>query len=207
MEAKICTPSDPNGDSLTSDAIESQPLPLGTTGELHVRGPNVFLGYHNNPAATADCLSPTAWFRTGDVGHLDPRGNLFITDRVKELIKYKGFQVAPAELEGYLLEHPLVDDCAVVGIQSEALGTEVPRAYVVVKGQKLTAVGQAEQDIAQWLNARVANHKKLRGGVILVKEIPKNASGKILRRVLKEWAKEESSRVQVPRVDVVRPRL
>ncbi|KIW62212.1 hypothetical protein PV04_10408 [Phialophora macrospora] len=186
MEAKICVPS-----------RDAAPLPFGTVGELHVRGPNIFMGYHNAPAATAECLSPTGWFRTGDVGYLDPKGNLFITDRVKELIKYKGFQVAPAELEGYLQEHPFVQDCGVVGIHSAALGTEVPRAYVVPKGGLAALAGGADEErrqaqaIVTWLNGRVANHKKLRGGVKFVAEIPKNASGKILRRIMKEWAKDE----------------
>lgn len=182
MEAKICVPVDASDASPV--AGEADPLPQGQVGELHVRGPNVFLGYHQNDFATLECLSPSGWFRTGDVGYIDDDGNLFITDRVKELIKYKGFQVAPAELEGYLLDHPLVNDCAVVGIQSEALGTEVPRAYVVAKHESRS---EHAHQIAKWLGDRVANHKKLRGGVIFVKEIPKTTSGKILRRVLKGW--------------------
>ncbi|KAK5400869.1 hypothetical protein LTR06_011180 [Exophiala xenobiotica] len=137
VEAKICEPLEESGSEPGEKHMavqsESEGLGLGEIGELYVRGPNVFLGYHNNAAATRDCLSPSGWHRKGDVGYIDARGNLFITDRVKELIKYKGNSVAPAELEGYLLDHPLVDDCAVVGIQSTALGTEVPTAYVVLK--------------------------------------------------------------------------
>ncbi|KAF2120994.1 hypothetical protein BDV96DRAFT_485364 [Lophiotrema nucula] len=186
MEAKICTPIDAS--DAPSEHAEADPLPQGQVGELHVRGPNIFLGYHNNDAATKESLSPSGWFHTGDVGYIDANGNFFITDRVKELIKYKGFQVAPAELEGYLLEHPLVDDCAVVGIHSESLGTEVPRAYVVPKPG---AQRKDASEIIQWLGSRVANHKKLRGGVVFVEEIPKTASGKILRRVMREWVKAE----------------
>lgn len=85
-----------------SDSTLSE-VPEGEVGELYVLGPNIFLGYHNNPIATAECLSPDGWFRTGDVGFQDHEGNFYITDRVKGLIKYNGFQVAPAELEGMLL--------------------------------------------------------------------------------------------------------
>ncbi|ETI28852.1 hypothetical protein G647_01304 [Cladophialophora carrionii CBS 160.54] len=185
LEAKFCAVP---GSGEESDGRKE--LPRGEIGELYVRGPNVFSGYHNNPSATAECLED-GWFRTGDVGFLDKRGNLTITDRVKELIKYKGFQVPPAELEGYLASHPLVDDVAVVGVDSQALGTEVPRAYIVRKGG-LSAVKPTDAaEIMAWMNAKVANHKKLRGGVKFVDAVPKSVSGKILRRVLKERAKAE----------------
>ncbi|KAK5203001.1 hypothetical protein LTR96_011110 [Exophiala xenobiotica] len=201
VEAKLCAPVEEASESTADDDDSNQGLGLGEVGELYVRGPNVFLGYHNNPAATADCLSLTGWYRTGDVGYIDARGNLFITDRVKELIKYKGFSVAPAELEGYLLEHPLVDDCAVVGIQSVAMGTEVPTAYVVLtKASSSDSRSNTTQDLAdgiqKWFNARVANHKKVRGGVKFVPAIPKSTSGKILRRVMKQWARAEEGKAQ-----------
>ncbi|PWY73698.1 acetyl-CoA synthetase-like protein, partial [Aspergillus heteromorphus CBS 117.55] len=186
MDAKYMT--------MPEDGSDSTEVPPGQVGELYMRGPNVFLGYHNNPAATADCLSPDGWFRTGDVGYQDDQGNFFITDRVKELIKYKGFQVAPAELEGILIDNDAVDDVAVIGIESEAHGTEVPLAYVVRSAQSLSSGHPAPQiaaDIVKWLDAKVAYHKKLRGGVWFVDEIPKSPSGKILRRVLKKKAKEE----------------
>lgn len=169
-------------------------LPLGQTGEIYVRGPNVFLGYLNNPEATAACLSSDGWFRTGDVGHQDTNGNLFITDRVKELIKYKGFQVPPAELEGLLTQHPAIYDVAVIGVDgAEKHGSEVPRAYIV---SKLPVEKRTEQEaaaIVRWLDDRVAPYKKLRGGVRFIDEIPKSPSGKILRRTLKEKAKKEAS--------------
>ncbi|EXJ64904.1 hypothetical protein A1O7_01243 [Cladophialophora yegresii CBS 114405] len=185
LEAKFCAVP---GSGEESDG--GKELARGEIGELYVRGPNVFGGYHNNPSATAECLED-GWFRTGDVGFLDERGNLTITDRVKELIKYKGFQVPPAELEGYLASHPLIDDVAVVGVESEALGTEAPRAYIVRKGG-LSAVKPTDAaEIIGWMNAKVANHKKLRGGVKFVDAVPKSVSGKILRRVLKERAKTE----------------
>jgi acyl-CoA synthetase (AMP-forming)/AMP-acid ligase II len=207
VEAKLCTPIDA-AETISTSIDDREPLPQGAVGELYVRGPNVFIGYHNNPLATAECLSPTGWYRSGDVGFIDKTGNLFITDRVKELIKYKGSQVAPAELEGYLTDHPLVDDCAVVGINSEELKTELPRAYIVPKGGNVAAMTQADADsIVQWLSARVANHKKLRGGVKFVPAIPKNPSGKILRRVLKGWASSEAAGSTESRVSNLRPKL
>ena len=115
---------------------------------------------------------------------------------MKELIKYKGFQVAPAELEGKLMDHPLVDDVAVIGIYDKENHTEVPRAYVVHRdGAKGGGDGDA-QDIIKWTAEKVASHKRLRGGVRFIEEVPKSASGKILRRVLKDRAKEEEEEEQ-----------
>lgn len=185
VQAKFCAVPGPGEES-----DGKKELSRGEIGELYVRGPNIFMGYHNNPAATAECLED-GWFRTGDVGFLDEAGNLTITDRVKELIKYKGFQVPPAELEGYLAGHESIDDVAVVGVDSTELGTEVPRAYVVRKGGLKAVRPNDAEEIIKWLNARVANHKKLRGGVKFVDAVPKSVSGKILRRVLKEQAKQE----------------
>jgi 4-coumarate--CoA ligase len=104
---------------------------------------------------------------------------------------YLGFQVPPAELEGYLAGHPLVDDVAVVGVDSAILGTEVPRAYIVRKGGLSAVQPNDARDIIAWMNAKVANHKKLRGGIKFADAVPKSVSGKILRRVLKEQAKKE----------------
>lgn len=152
------------------------------------------LGYHNNPTATASSLTePTStepvFFKTGDIGYADANGNMYITDRVKELIKYKGFQVAPAELEGILVGHEDIDDVAVVGGFDKERETEVPVAFVVLKeGRK--EEGKAIE-IQQWLEGKVASHKRLRGGVKFVKDIPKSASGKILRRLLKDKLKAE----------------
>ena len=172
---------------------EEKELPIGETGELWIKGPNIFKGYHKNPEGTRNALSPDGYFKTGDVGHQDKDGNFYITDRVKELIKYKGFQVPPAELEGLLISHPMVNDIAVVGIYNKDQATEVPRAYIVpapgVEGSPKSA-----QEIMQWLQAKVANHKRLRGGVRFVDEIPKSASGKILRRLLKVRAQEEEEK-------------
>jgi acyl-coenzyme A synthetase/AMP-(fatty) acid ligase len=184
LEAKYMTT--PEDDS------EPQEVPIGQVGELYMRGPNIFLGYLNDPAATANCLSPDGWLRTGDVGFQDADGDFFITDRVKELIKYKGFQVAPAELEGLLTDNEAIEDVAVIGVESKEHGTEIPRAYVVPK-HRMTRVDAREEGekIVRWLDGRVAPHKRLRGGVRFVEEIPKSASGKILRRLLREKVKRE----------------
>jgi 4-coumarate--CoA ligase len=170
-------------------------LPTGETGELWLKGPNIFKGYLNNPAGTANALTEDGYFKTGDVGHQDADGNFWITDRVKELIKYKGFQVAPAELEGLLVSHPKVTDVAVIGVEDHARATEVPRAYIVpTKGVPRNEA--SEKEIIDWLAARVAVHKQLRGGVRWVDEVPKSVSGKILRRVLKEVAKKEEEEIR-----------
>lgn len=186
---------------------EGKELSAGEVGELWLAGPNIFKGYWQNEEATRDVITEAdglRWFKTGDVGYQDERGNFFITDRVKELIKYKGFQVAPAELEGKLMDHPLVNDVAVIGVQDEEQHTEVPRAYIVHaragtehSDQETGAPRSAEAEkdaanIAEWLKDNVSNHKRLRGGVRFIDEVPKSAAGKILRRLLKERAKKES---------------
>ena len=172
---------------------DAQELPIGETGELWLKGPNIFKGYLNNPEGTENALTDDGYFKTGDVGHQDKDGNFYITDRVKELIKYKGFQVAPAELEGLLASHSMIDDVAVIGIYDETQATEVPRAYVV-PARGVEASRKTEENIIGWLKERVSNHKRLRGGVRFVDEVPKSASGKILRRVLKVKAEEEGKR-------------
>ncbi|PWZ03156.1 acetyl-CoA synthetase-like protein [Testicularia cyperi] len=164
----------------------------GKPGEFWVRGPTVMKGYLNNKEATEDCITPDGWFKTGDVAIM--KDNYFwIVDRKKELIKYKGFQVPPAELEATLLSHPKIADVAVIGINDKEQATELPRAYVVLNQQ-----GQSEnpeqvaKEIIEWTAAKVANHKRLRGGVKIVPEIPKSPSGKILRRLLRDQAASES---------------
>ncbi|KAL8693524.1 MAG: hypothetical protein Q9218_001649 [Villophora microphyllina] len=177
---------------------EEKELPPGEVGELWIKGPNIFKGYLNNAEGTRNALTEDGYFRTGDVGYQDKHGNFYITDRVKELIKYKGFQVPPAELEGLLASHPKINDVAVLGVYDKSQATEIPRAFVVpapgVEGDRRT-----EQDIIEWLAAKVANHKRLRGGVKFVDEIPKSPSGKILRRVLKVRVQEEESKKNSPR--------
>ena len=114
---------------------------------------------------------------------------------MKELIKYKGFQVAPAELEGKLMDHPLVNDVAVIGVEDKEQHTEMPRAFIVhaKKGEENDADAQ---EIVKWLDGKVANHKKLRGGVRFIDEVPKSASGKILRRLLKDKVKQEEQNMK-----------
>jgi len=169
-----------------------KPVAPGTEGEILIKGPNVFAGYHNNPAATANCMTSDGYFRTGDIGYEDNDGNLYITDRLKELIKYKGFQVAPAELEGLLVSHPKVADVCVVGVEDVKQATEIPRAYVV-KAEGVNDIEDAvlEKEIREWMDEKVANHKKLRGGVRFVDVIPKSAAGKILRKILRDQARKE----------------
>lgn len=169
---------------------DGKELAVGETGELAVKGPNVFKGYLNKEALTKECFTEDGFFKTGDIGHETKDGSFYITDRVKELIKYKGFQVAPAELEGLLVDHPDIDDAAVIGVYDDSQHTELPRAYIVLKA----GVGKSDakaKEIADWLAGKIAGHKRLRGGVRFVDEIPKSVSGKILRRVFKEQTKKE----------------
>lgn len=160
-------------------SIESgEPLGPNENGEIWIRGPQVMKGYLNNPDATAATIDEDGWLHTGDIGYADEDGNFYIVDRLKELIKYKGFQVAPAELEALLLSHPAVGDAAVIPSPDEEAG-EVPKAYIVRKDEL------AADEIMDWVAERVSPQKKIRR-VEFVDEIPKSLSGKILRRVLVE---------------------
>jgi acyl-CoA synthetase (AMP-forming)/AMP-acid ligase II len=150
----------------------------GDRGELWMRGPNIAKGYLNNESATRFTFDQDGWLRTGDVAIVDEDGYFSIVDRVKELIKYKGFQVAPAELEALIVAHPRVADVAVVPVPSEEAG-ELPKAYIVKRGD-LT-----EDELKVYVAERVSSYKQIRV-VEFVDEIPKSASGKILRRVLKD---------------------
>ncbi len=161
---------------------------MGQEGEVLIRGPQVMKGYLNNPQATAETIDDKGWLRTGDVGYVDGDGYLYIVDRVKELIKYKGFQVAPAELEALLLSHPAVADAAVVPSPDEEAG-EIPKAYVVLKGEATA------DEIMGYVAEQVAPHKKVRR-LEFTDEIPKSGTGKILRRVL-----VEQERAQVAAAD------
>jgi 4-coumarate--CoA ligase len=150
------------------------------SGELWVRGPQVMAGYHKNEKATKETITPDGWLRTGDIAHYDENGELYITDRLKELIKVNAFQVPPAELEEILRDHPAVAEAAVIGIPHPQSG-EVPRAYVVKKKNSETT----EKEIEKFVEEKVAKYKRLEGGVEFIDAIPKNATGKILRRELK----------------------
>ena len=160
-------------------------LPVGEVGEVIVRGPQLMQGYWKAPEATAAALR-NGWLYTGDIGRLDERGYLYIHDRKKEMIKYKGFGIAPAEIEALLFEHPSVADVAVIGKPDQEAG-EVPKAFVVPKkGAALTT-----EELLGWARGRLAGYKTLQE-VEFVEAIPKNPSGKILRRVLKEQERQKS---------------
>ncbi|GAA5838857.1 hypothetical protein JCM11251_003720 [Rhodosporidiobolus azoricus] len=179
------------------DPESGKDVKRGEQGEMWLSGPTIMLGYHRRPEATAETLvsHPSdpgiVWLRTGDIAYVDEEGYFFIADRLKELIKVKGFQVPPAELEATVLENPSVLDCAVIGVYKEDEATEYPRAYVV-----LTEEGKKQADpvtaIHSWTKEKVAHYKQLKGGIKVVDAIPKSPSGKILRRVLRDQAKQET---------------
>jgi acyl-CoA synthetase (AMP-forming)/AMP-acid ligase II len=171
-------PPVPNTECRIVDVITGEDVPDGEPGELLIRGPQVMKGYLNNPHATALAIDPDGWLHTGDIARLEPDGSVRIVDRIKELIKYKGYQIAPAELEALLLTHPAIADAAVIPVPDEEAG-EVPKAFVVPSGS-ITS-----EEVSQFVADHVAPYKKVRA-VEIVDEIPKSASGKILRRVLIE---------------------
>ena len=170
----------PNMQARVIDPVSGEDVGYGVPGELWLRGPNVMVGYLNNPQATAETIDADGWLHTGDVATVDQDGVYTIVDRVKELIKYKGYQVPPAELEALLLTHPSIADVAVIGVR-DADGEEVPKAYVVRQpaGPELTA-----DEVMAFIAERVAPHKKVRA-VEFIDAIPKSASGKILRKDLR----------------------
>lgn len=152
----------------------------GEPGELFMRGPNIMRGYLNNKKAN-DLAFENEWFKTGDIAVVDRHGQFYIVDRAKELIKSRGHQVPPAEVEGILLEHANVADCGVIGVDAPEQGTELPRAFVVLKDKS-----KSPAEIKDWLEKKVAKHKWLWGGIVQLDAIPKSPSGKILRRYLKD---------------------
>ena len=172
----------PNTETKIIDPQTGEALGIGEEGEVCVRGPQVMLGYLGNQAATEAMLEADGWLHTGDVGRFDADGHLFLVDRLKELIKVSGFQVAPAELEALLLTHPGIADAAVVGAADEHYG-EVPVGFVVPRpGTELDP-----DEVMAFVAGRVANYKQIRR-IVIVESIPKSASGKILRRLLRDQA-------------------
>jgi acyl-CoA synthetase (AMP-forming)/AMP-acid ligase II len=172
--------SAPNTETRIVDPETGEDQDAGGVGELWVRGPQVMLGYLNNPEATAITIDPEGWLKTGDMATIDSEGFVTIVDRLKELIKYKGFQVAPAELEAFLLTHPAIADAAVIGVPDDEAG-ETPRAFVVLKpGQEVTA-----EEITEFMKGHVATYKVITD-IVFIDAIPKSASGKILRRMLRD---------------------
>ncbi|KAF9558158.1 putative fatty-acid--CoA ligase FadD10 [Mortierella alpina] len=175
----------PNQQVRVVDPETGNDVVQGERGEIWVRGPNVMKGYRNNALATRETIDAEGWLHTGDIAVVDTDGNFFVVDRLKELIKYKGFQVAPAELEAILLTHPQILDSAVIGVENAEQATEVPMAFVVKN--EATAEGRAlsEQEVVEFVGEKVAAHKRLRGGVRFIDAIPKSAAGKILRKDLR----------------------
>jgi 4-coumarate--CoA ligase len=198
---------DPNTECLMLDD-EGKEVQEGQPGEMYIRGPQVMLRYWKNDAATVDSLDKDGWLKTGDIA-VQKNGWFWIVDRKKvccilicvvllassheltqlqELIKVNALQVAPAELEAVLLENDDVADAAVVGVTLH--GEEWPRAYVTLKDH---AKGKlSEKALQDWMASRVAKHKRLVGGIQYIDEVPKLASGKIMRKVVKDWAKRDA---------------
>ncbi|MCP4750585.1 MAG: long-chain fatty acid--CoA ligase [Proteobacteria bacterium] len=161
------------------DAADGRELPPGEEGEVLIKGPQVMQGYYNKPEATAEVLED-GWLRTGDIGKMDEDGYLYITDRLKDMIIYKGYNVYPRELEEVLFLHPAVEQCAVVGKPDADVG-EAPVAFVkLVEGAQATT-----EELAQYVNPKVAAYKKVRE-VVFVDAIPVSGAGKVLKRELRE---------------------
>jgi 4-coumarate--CoA ligase len=170
----------PNTECRLVDPETGEDKGVGEEGELWIRGPQVMKGYLNNERATRDTIDADGWLHSGDIAVIDEFHHVSIVDRLKELIKYKGFQVPPAELEALLVSHPQIADVAVIGIADEEAG-ELPKAFVVPRpGSELTV-----QDVQDFVAEHVASYKQVRI-VEFVDEIPKSASGKILRRLLRD---------------------
>jgi acyl-CoA synthetase (AMP-forming)/AMP-acid ligase II len=173
----------PNTECRLVDPATGEDAAEGERGELWIRGPQVMKGYLNNEKATAETVDADGWLHTGDVAIVDDHGVYTVVDRVKELIKYKGYQVAPAELEAVLLGHPEIADAAVIGVPEKESGEELPKAFVVrAPGSELS-----EEAVMAYMAEKVAPHKKIRF-VEFIDAVPKSAAGKILRKDLKTRA-------------------
>lgn len=162
------------------DVNTGEPLGPGQEGEMCVIGPQIMKGYYNNVKATEETIDSAGWLHTGDIAYYNEQNQFYIVDRLKELIKVKGLQVSPSELEDLLRRHPAVLDVAVIGVPDDAAG-ELPRAYIVKK----EGVSVTKEDIVEFMQAKVAAHKRLNGGVVFIDSIPKTTTGKLLRRELK----------------------
>ncbi|TFV64781.1 4-coumarate--CoA ligase family protein [Geodermatophilus sp. DF01-2] len=170
----------PNTECRLVDPGTGEDAAPGERGELWVRGPQVMKGYLNNPEATADTVDAEGWLHTGDVAVVDDNGCYTVVDRVKELIKYKGYQVAPAELEAVLIGHPEIADAAVIGVPDKESGEELPKAFVV----RAADSALTEDAVIEYMAGKVAPHKKIRF-VEFLETVPKSAAGKILRKELR----------------------
>ncbi|XP_069177881.1 uncharacterized protein [Procambarus clarkii] len=163
------------------DMESGDSLGPGERGELCFRGAIITKGYLNNEEATEELIDSEGWLHTGDVSYYNEKRVFYIVDRIKELIKYKGFQVPPAELEGLLMTHEAIADAGVIGVKDEE-AEELPKAYIVLKPGRTVV----PEDIVNWVKERVAPHKRLRGGVEITDVVPRSSAGKILRRKLRE---------------------
>ncbi|OBI71286.1 4-coumarate--CoA ligase family protein [Mycobacterium sp. E740] len=166
-------------DQETGDEIDPPTQGLSATGELWFKGPNVMAGYLGNDEATKETIDDSGWLHTGDLAQVDANGCVYIVDRLKELIKYKGYQVPPAELEAVLLSHPDIADAAVIGVNDPG-GEEIPKAFVV----KRSGADLTEDQVIDFVAGQVAPYKKVRQ-VAFIDAVPKSASGKILRKDLR----------------------
>ena len=174
-----CGVTAPNTETAIVDPATGEALGCDIDGEVWVRGPQVMAGYLNNTASTDATIDADGWLHTGDIGHIDSDGHMYVVDRLKELIKFKGFQVPPAELEALLLTHPSVADAAVIGLPDDEAG-EIPVGFVVLKaGHEAT-----DAEIMAFIAGQVATYKQLRR-ITFIATVPKSASGKILRRELR----------------------
>lgn len=162
------------------DINTGESLGPGQEGEMCISGPQLMKGYYNNPKATAETIDSAGWLHTGDIALYNEQNQFFIVDRLKELIKVKGLQVSPSELEDVLRRHPAVLDVAVIGVPDDMAG-ELPRAYIVKK----EGISVSKSDISEFVDTKVAPHKRLKGGVVFIDAIPKTNTGKLLRRELK----------------------
>lgn len=170
----------PNYEQKIVDVSTGEAVPRGKLGEVCIRAETIMKGYLNRPEATQTTVDADGWLHTGDIGFVDEFDQMTVVDRIKELIKVKGLQVPPAELEDLLLSHDHIDDAAVIGIPDKRCG-EVPLAFVVKASPELT-----EEEVKKFVEERVSSYKQLAGGVIFIDKVPKSPSGKILRRLLRE---------------------
>ncbi|KAK2141284.1 hypothetical protein LSH36_1127g00054 [Paralvinella palmiformis] len=174
----------PNTEVKVVDPDTKMSLGSNQNGEIWIRGPQVMIGYHNSPDVSQQSIDSDGWLRSGDIGYYDEEGFFYIAGRLKEIIKYKGYQVSPNEIEAVLLTHPAVADAAVIGIDDEVAG-QLPRAYVVPKSNHTPSAS----DIMQYVARELMEYKKLRGGVEFINQIPRSPSGKVLRQVLHQLVK------------------
>ncbi|OQE25706.1 hypothetical protein PENFLA_c008G10282 [Penicillium flavigenum] len=159
-------------------------------GEICVSSPTIMMGYKDDPKATEEAMLKPGWYRTGDIGYLNSDGFLIIVDRIKDVIKYKGFQVSPTELEEIIVQHPIVADAAVTSVWDDTEATEIPQAFVVPKVKVFSTDREGlSQEIQKLVASKVSGYKRLRGGVLFVDQLPRNPTGKLLRRELRSLAR------------------